>query len=206
MSFSAAPTIQDFYALLDETNTVAPFQQDSHEKMLWARFGVERAVLVLDMAGFSSKVQKHGLLYFLRKIRYMQSVVGPLLTRHAGELVKFEADNAYAVFERAADAIVCAQAIHDAFRTSTDGAPDVDDVTVSIGLSQGRILLIPRHDFFGDAVNLASKLGEDVAGHAETLLSESLIAEAERLPGFRVERLSVGVSGLSLVVGRLLRG
>ena len=205
MSFSAAPTLQDFYAWLDATNAAAPAERSAHEAALWERFGVDRTVLVLDMAGFSSKVQRHGLLYFLRKIRYMQSVVAPLRGRHDGELVKFEADNAYAVFGRAADALACAQAIHEAFSSLADGTPDVDNVVVSIGLAQGRILLVPGHDFFGDAVNLASKLGEDVAGHGETLVSEPLISEAERLPGFRVERLNVGVSGLSLAAGRLLR-
>lgn len=202
----SSPTLADFYAWLDATNAASPGERAGHEAALWERFGVERTVLVLDMAGFSSKVQKHGLLFFLRKIRYMQSVVAPLLTRHGGELVKFEADNAYAVFARAAGAVACAQAIHDAFVALADGMPDVDDVVVSIGLARGRILLVPGHDFFGDAVNLASKLGEDIAGHAETLITEELIPEAETCPGLRVERLAVNVSGLTLKVGRLLRG
>lgn len=204
-SSSPIPTLADFYAWLDATNAAAPADRAALEAALWERFGAERTVLVLDMAGFSLKVQKHGLLFFLRKIRYMQSVVAPLLSRHRGELVKFEADNAYAVFAETGDAIRCSVAIHEAFRALADGRPDVDDVAVSIGLARGRILLVSGHDFFGDAVNLASKLGEDVAGHGETVVAEALVPEVDRQPGMRVERLSVTVSGLPLNAGRLLR-
>lgn len=204
-SLSPTHALADFYAALDATNAAVPAERAFHEAAVWERFGAERAVLVLDMAGFSSKVQKHGLLFFLRKIRYMQSVVGPLLPRHRGELVKFEADNAYAVFAETGDAIRCALAIHEAFRALADGNPDVDDVVASIGLAHGRILLVPGHDFFGDAVNLAAKLGEDIAGHGETLLAEALIPEAERQPGVRVEHMAVTINGLPINAGRLLR-
>jgi adenylate cyclase len=195
--------LHEFYACLDACNAAAPADQAALEAALWTRFGVERTVLILDMAGFSVKVRTRGLMYFLRKIRYMQSVVAPLLRHHQGELVKFEADNAYAVFPAASDALACALAIHATFRARSDGDPDVDNVVVSIGLARGRILLIPGHDLFGDAVNLAAKLGEDLAGHDETWIAEELFPEAASLPGVRLETTEVSASGLTFQAGLL---
>lgn len=179
--------LSDFYARLDACNLATPAERTALEAELWKRFGTEKTVFVLDMAGFTTKVQKHGLLFFLRKIRYMQAVVGPLLTEWRGTLVKFEADNAYAVFDHPLDAARCALRIHATFQYLADGLPDVDDVVVSIGLARGRILMIPGHDFFGDAVNVAAKLGEDIAGHRETYVSADLIPELVIAPDLGID-------------------
>jgi adenylate cyclase len=179
---NADSPLADFYARLDACNHASPAERAALEAELWERFGTEKTVFVLDMAGFTTKVQKHGLLFFLRKIRYMQSVVAPLLAEWRGTLIKFEADNGYAVFDRPLDAARCALKIHETFQYLADCLPDVDDVVVSIGLAHGRILMIPGHDFFGDAVNVASKLGEDIAGHRETFVSADLVAELSAAP------------------------
>ncbi|MBC8040314.1 MAG: adenylate/guanylate cyclase domain-containing protein [Opitutaceae bacterium] len=197
---SNAP-LADFYARLDACNLASLSERAALEADLWARFGTEKTVLILDMAGFTTKVQKHGLLFFLRKIRYMQSVVAPLLAEWRGELVKFEADNAYAVFTRPLDAVHCALHIHEKFQYLADGLPDVDDVVVSIGLAHGRIMLIPGHDFFGDAVNIASRLGEDIAGHRETYVSAELFAYIANDPELAVEP----VQGLGMTAGKVAR-
>lgn len=192
-----------FYGLLDRCNMATPQERDSLEQELWERFGIEKTVLVLDMAGFTTKVQRSGLIYFLRKIRYMQCTVAPLLETWKGELVKFEADNCYAVFDQNTDALRCALCIHQTLRELADGLPDVDDVTVSIGIARGRILLIPGHDFYGNAVNLASKLGEDIAGHGETLASADILPDLEVLTDLHIERINLSVSGLELEAGRI---
>lgn len=191
--------LADFYARLDACNRATHVERAALEAELWERFGTEKTVFVLDMAGFTTKVQKHGLLFFLRKIRYMQSVVAPLLAEWRGTLVKFEADNAYAVFDRPLDAARCALRIHETFQYLADGLPDVDDVVVSIGLARGRILMIPGHDFFGDAVNVASKLGEDIAGHRETYVSMELVPELAAAPDLGIApSRHVGPPGSSL--------
>jgi adenylate cyclase len=197
--------MQEFYERLDTCNQVSPQQRDVLEAELWTRFGADKTVLILDMAGFTTKVQKYGLLFFLRKIRYMQKIVTPLLERHNGQLVKFEADNAYAVFQHGLDAVYCALEIHAAFHYMADGLPDVDDVVVSIGIAKGRILWIPGHDFFGDPVNLASKLGEDIAGHRDTMVSAALFPDIATDPGLKVELQTFNISGITLTAGRVTK-
>ena len=53
-----------------------------------------------------------------------------------------------------------------------------DQVHVSAGLDHGAILL-DEADFFGGAVNLASKLGEDLARSKEVLMTQKIVAMAQ---------------------------
>jgi class 3 adenylate cyclase len=47
---------------------------------------------------------------------------------------------------------------------------------VSIGIGFGRLFYLPSEDdYYGAEVNLASKLGEDLARSGETLLTESAV-------------------------------
>lgn len=135
----------------------------------------------------------------------MQRLVAPLLIEHQGELVKFEADNAYAVFSDSRHAVHCALQIHQRLQELNNGVPDVDDVVVSIGLARGRILWIPGHDFFGDAVNLASKLGEDIADHGETLVSTDLFDEIQSDPSLQLDPLEINLSGFTLTAAKVTR-
>lgn len=197
------PGHQAFARLLDACNAAQGAEREALEREVWARFGAERTVLVLDMAGFSAKVRRFGLLPFLRKIRYMQTVVRPRVEARRGEIVKFEADNAYAVFPEGADAVHCGLEIHADLRRLCDGSPDIDDVQACIGLARGRILLIPGCDLFGDAVNLASRLGEDLA-RPEEVLADPAVAEAVKGDGrLRLEPVSFTLPGAPLEAVRI---
>ena len=79
---------------------------------------------------------------------------------------------------------------------TTDGC----SVGASIGIDVGDILLIRETDFFGDAVNIASRLGEDLAARGEILVSERAWAAAGKPPGY--EAAEYVVSGLPIPVFR----
>ena len=66
---------------------------------VWERFGCERSVLVVDMEGFTASTREQGIVHYLRLIQRMQEISAPMLDRHGGQLVRFEADNLFAVFE-----------------------------------------------------------------------------------------------------------
>ena len=51
--------------------------------------------------------------------------------------------------------------------------PEDWDLHASIGVGYGEILMVEEDDFYGNELNLASKLGEDVAESGETLLTEA---------------------------------
>ncbi|HSQ21131.1 MAG TPA: adenylate/guanylate cyclase domain-containing protein, partial [Blastocatellia bacterium] len=54
--------------------------------------------------------------------------------------------------------------------------PPNRDIVGSIGIGYGATLVIDEEDIFGAEVNIACKLGEDVAGKSEILLTQSAYA------------------------------
>ena len=51
--------------------------------------------------------------------------------------------------------------------------PQVQEMYLSIGIGYGPILVVENEDMWGNEVNLASKLGEDIAQDGEILLTEA---------------------------------
>ncbi len=193
--------MKTFDHLLDTLNAAAPEDRAEIEALIRRSFQVHRAALVLDMTDFSISVRRTGILAHLALIRRMQVLCRPAIVEAGGEVVKHDADNVFAVFPDAAQALRAAETIQSQLAAS-NGLETADGRTVgaSIGIDVGDILLIRETDFFGDAVNIASKLGEDLAGRGEVLLSERAWEEAGR-PG-EYEAVDYAVSGMPLAVWR----
>lgn len=168
--------MQAFYALIDRLDRSEGEARQDIEDLLWATFGVEATVLALDMTGFSRTVEAHGIVSYLARIRRMQQVSAPLVRAHGGEVVKFTADNLMAVFTDAAQALAAAGAI----RRACLALPE--PLEVSIGLDHGRFLYVPQADCFGDPVNVAFKLAEDIAGNGEVLASDDVFTRVGIAP------------------------
>jgi class 3 adenylate cyclase len=93
--------------------------------------------------------------------------------------VKCEADNHIYAFERVTDAVAAARAIVAAARALDASLGEDERVHPCIGIGYGRVLEL-RDDVFGDEVNVAFKLGEDVATRREILLSDAAFAQLAR--------------------------
>jgi adenylate cyclase len=136
---------------------------------IWQTFGQVQAVLILDMGGFSHTANHQGILEALTLIHRMQQKVIPEIRGARGQLIKCEADNVFAIFNSVADAVTASLKIFQATQAIGIG--------VSIGIGYGSILLLENpsghDDFFGDEVNLASKLGEDTAESGELMVTEA---------------------------------
>src|SRR2546423_14806135 len=52
----------------------------------------------MDMSGFSRQTLRHGIIHFLAQIHRMHSIATPVVESHGGEVIKYEADNIFAVF------------------------------------------------------------------------------------------------------------
>lgn len=127
-------------------------------------YGREAAVLVADMAGFTRLTAGEGIVAALLAIRRFQIVARDCVETRGGQLVKFDADNAFAVFATLAAGQLAAEAIAHA-------------VPASVGIGFGRVLVIDG-DLFGEEVNFASKLGEDIATAGEILFTAAAAARA----------------------------
>lgn len=137
------------------------------------QFEKKVAVMVLDMSGFSRLVQRHGIIHYLAMIRRMRRVVAPAIARNHGVVIKFEADNCFAVFTKPDDALTASMEINHDLEVANLATPDESDVHVCIGLGYGPVLLA-CDDMYGNELNLASKLGEDVAEKGEILFTEAI--------------------------------
>lgn len=198
--------MRKLYDLVDQYDAAGIDQARTIEAEIWQTYGLDRAILILDMSGFSRMTRRFGIVHYLAMVRRMQKTTQPLVEAFQGQVVKYEADNLFATFAEPGQAVKCAAAIVDRFETSNDFTDDDRDIHVSIGLSWGKILHVPDHDFFGNAVNIASKLGEDLADAEEILIDDELYRHLPAdMGGIRFEPLEFSVSGLSLSVWRLVR-
>jgi adenylate cyclase len=197
--------MQSFYKLIDEYNSATGEENIKQaEQNLWQKYGKDKAVLCLDMSGFTFLTQKHGLTHFLGMIRRMQLATSPIIERFKGGVVKFEADNLFAVFDNVEEAIQAAISINIALQAMNTLTEDTKDLAVSIGISYGNILLIEGKDAFGDAINLASKLGEDIAEKGEILVTKEACNKLVSPSPFNFTKEKYSVSGIQLEVCKVV--
>jgi adenylate cyclase len=134
------------------------------------------AVLVLDMVGFSRLTVEYGIIHYLAMIHQMEEAARPAVTGAGGVVIKQEADNLYAIFDDPARALESALDIFRAFDAVNTVVPPDRDIFGSIGIGYGETLVIDEEDIFGSEVNIACKLGEDLAGKGEILLTQGAYA------------------------------
>ena len=159
-------------------------------------FGEKRAVMVLDMSGFSRTTQKRGITAFLLMIHQMKLLCRPPIQAAGGLVVKAEADNLFCLFEHVADAVAAAREVVERLEAANMVLPEDRRLYASIGIGHGLILNVDNDDIFGDEVNLACKLGEDVAERGMIVLTEAARAEAASANIETREEL-VSISGLT---------
>ncbi|MEK6410701.1 MAG: adenylate/guanylate cyclase domain-containing protein [Acidobacteriota bacterium] len=156
--------------LLSERNQ---FPERAAELDQQLRDALERrvAVLVLDMVGFSRLTLQYGIIHYLSMIHQMAEAASPAVNGNGGTLIKQEADNLYAIFEDPGHALDSALDIFRAFDAVNSVVPPERDIFGSIGIGYGETLVIDDKDIFGSEVNIACKLGEDLAEKSEILLT-----------------------------------
>ena len=204
-----------FLELIDQlADCSSPSECVEREDHIRADYERECALLALDMSGYSMSVRRGGILPHLCRIRCMQRLVGPIVTSHGGDVVRQIADNIMAVFPEPLHAIHAAVAINKAVSASSsckDELGKASPLEVAIGIDYGRMLVVPGQDCFGDPVNIAYKLGEDVARAGEILITEnararlldSKVQGVAPLPKIS-ESLELSVSGVNIPAFKVL--
>jgi class 3 adenylate cyclase len=170
---------------------------------IWERFGTEGAVFISDMASFSSTSRKIGVCHFLKLIHRARQIIAPLIAKNNGLLLKCDADNCYAFFDNTDDAIRASFDINAELFRHNDEFSLTEQIYLSVGIDYGRVLLIGDVDFFGDPVNTASKLGEDLAIKAETLVTKRAMEQAALKIPERAERMVARISDIKIKYVRL---
>jgi class 3 adenylate cyclase len=155
------------------------------------------------MANFSSASRRLGVCHFLKLIHRARAAISPIIVDNKGILLKCDADNCYAYFNSPDDAIQASLDINAALFAANRKLDLAEQFHVSVGIDYGDLLLIGSEDYFGDPVNTASKLGEDIAIRGETLVTERAIAESDYIAPDNVERMIARISDIEISYLRL---
>lgn len=166
------------------------------EEALWADYGAEYAVFVLDMSGFSMLTRKHGIVHYLSMVRRMQLTTEPIVKSYGGIMIKYEADNCFAVFPDPLSAVNAAIAMQHAFTAENLLTSDDLDIHISCGIDYGKILIIGHEDCFGEPVNRASKIGEDLAAAGEIFVTKEAMQMIPSEAGIKSHEMNVSISGI----------
>lgn len=161
--------------LLSERNQY-PERAANIDGLIAQAFTRKVAILVVDMCGFSRLTAEHGVIHFLAMVRQMEEAACPAILGNRGQIIKQEADNLFAIFNAPAAALEAALDIIRAIHAMNAVLPIERAMQVSIGIGFGDTLVIAGEDMFGHEMNAACKLGEDIAGNMEILLSEAACA------------------------------
>ena len=146
----------------------------THEA-LDAKYLCRRAILTLDLTGFTVQAMKGRPLDALLRILDAQKVCIPVLHEHGAMLVRAFADDLVGLFEDPGQALDAAFEIH---RRVTEfnhsGHASENPALACIGIGYGEVYAIGPNLAMGDEMNRASKLGEDTARGNETLVTSNV--------------------------------
>ena len=173
-------------------------EQEYIRQNIWEQFGTKGTVFISDMANFSSTSRNKGICHFLKLIHRARSIISPLVVEHNGIVLKADADNCYAFFGDAGDAIRASFEINAEMFRQNQARDLSEHIYLSVGIDHGRLLLVGDQDYFGDPVNTASKLGEDLAGKSETLVTERALETTDFVPHTNAERMMARVSDIEI--------
>ena len=177
--------------------------QGEIRKAIWDRFGTTGTTFISDMANFSSTSRTLGICHFLKLIHRARETVAPIVRDNNGILLKYDADNCYAFFEDTGDGVQASYDINSALFDDNQKRDIDEHIYVSVGIDHGELLLVGEADFYGDPVNTASKLGEDLAIKGETLVTERALHRTSLTLNENVERMVARISDIEIAYVRI---
>ncbi len=195
---ASRPSKKFYELLLNFSQSEIVDERHKIEATLWAEYGAEYAVFVLDMSGFSLLTRKYGIVHYLSMVRRMQLTTEPIVKAYGGSMIKYEADNCFAVFPDPLSAVNAAIAMQHAFSAANLLTSDDLDIHIACGIDYGKILVVGHEDCFGDPVNRASKMGEDLACSGEILVTREAMQMIPAEAGIKAREMNVSISGITI--------
>ncbi|MEN8209963.1 MAG: adenylate/guanylate cyclase domain-containing protein, partial [Candidatus Fermentibacteria bacterium] len=152
-------------------------ERSRFEADMWRKYGSRCAMLVLDSSGFTRGTQESGILSYLESIVRLRDMMDPILSGFDCISWRSATDNIFAEFTTADGAFEAALEIQRSVSKADIQVQNSGKFGVCIGIGFGDVLRSRSEGVFGNEMNLASKLGEDLAGNGEILLTESAYQE-----------------------------
>jgi class 3 adenylate cyclase len=156
---------------------------DVMDREIEARCVRELTVLMCDSSGFTRRTHDYGVLHFLSVMTRVFDLFEPIIARRRGTVINRGADNLLAVFEDPAKGVEAAVDMQKVMRRFNEDKTDRDQFQLCMGLHHGNVLCV-SDGIFGDKVNVAAKIGEDLASAEEILVT----GEVAKLLPARIKR------------------
>ena len=173
--------------------------KEETQEYLFERFGEISAPLVLDSTGFTRVTDLKGIPFFLSLVQILRTVGETVFKKHNAINYRFAADNLFAEFSSVDSAVSAAFEIHKYFEDNHYELTGKDDLFgCSIGIGWGPLLRSDYEGVFGDEMNRASKLGEDIAKRGQTFITESAYENISTREELVIEPVNEEISGIKL--------
>jgi len=167
------------------------------DRQIWDLFGEEWAIMYTDLAGFSRRVARFGIIHFLQVIYESKRLLLPIASRHGGSLIKSDGDSVILLFRSAVRALEAAIEMQRACGNENARRVPEEQILFCVGIGFGKLLRIGESDVWGEEVNAASKLGEDMAQAYEILVTEGARRACGDVDGVTFEPLADQVSAFT---------
>jgi class 3 adenylate cyclase len=159
------------------------------EAEFFAKYRWKKAIMVLDMTGFTSTAIRVGELQSLLRILDAQKVCIPVLREYKADLIRCFADDIVALFDEPVAALDAAFEIHRRIRLFNNSHHAYSYATeCCIGIGFGDVLAIGPNLSQGDEMNRAAKLGEDIARAHEVLITERAYEAVQHRDNVKFEK------------------
>jgi class 3 adenylate cyclase len=135
----------------------------------------KQAIVFTDTADFTLRTARDGILHFLMVFDNVTAVVSKAVKTTGGSVVKVEGDSLLLRYDDADAACRGVLQVDEAIQGYNEGKPENEQVHFSYGVGYGDLLDL-EEDVFGLEMNLASKVGEDLAEPGEALLTPAAAA------------------------------
>jgi adenylate cyclase len=147
------------------------------------------AIAFMDLTGYTTLTEQRGDRAAAGLAARLVEIVHELAQRYGGRPVKLLGDGVMFHFPEPAQAVQCGLEL-------VDHIPRVGLPRARVGLHSGPVVFQER-DYFGRTVNVAARI-TDYAPPGEVLVSQAVVADADRLEGVRFEPVGpVSLKGLS---------
>jgi adenylate cyclase len=192
-----------FLRLLAQRDLLPLDERADFDRDAFRTLGRRRAVVFTDTANFTISSVRHGILHFLAPFACAAGDIMAIVTRSGGELLKLEGDSLLLRYDSVAAACDGVEAVEASLRRFNRGRRPAEHVRFSYGIGWGDVIDLET-DVFGLEVNLASKLGEDLARPGEILLTTAAAQALDARRSRRLERhSSLRIAQLRVDVHRL---
>ena len=129
-------------------------------------------VLFTDIKGSTAYFERYGDAAGLLMVHHCNSMLGQIVERHHGKVIKTIGDAVMASFEDHMEAVAASVEMQEAIAADAASKPEPRRVKIRIGINYG-LGFVKSNDVFGDVVNVASRV-ESAASPDQILISDTL--------------------------------